>query len=223
MDVSVVMPLYKPNKEILAKVLKSLKNQKFSGKMEIIYVEKGWGLARSMNYGIKRARYDVIITLHQDCIPSTNNWLTRLIEPLKEDRTVASCSSIYDLENKKEYVPLLDEKGCAYKKSALKKVSYFDERLFLNSGEDMDMYLKLKKIGKIAYPKVSVVHNHPGYLSASGYKRLQNANTWGCLLRKHGFSLPGWWKGLVKANVFNGGYFYWFWRGFLLGKQDFKR
>lgn len=217
------MPVYKPDEIIFKKVIDALKQQKFNGKVEVIKVDKGWGLAKSMNYGIKKARYDAIVTLHQDCIPSTSNWLENLTKPLEENENVATCSSVYDVEIKKTYTPALDEKGCAFKKSALKKVGYFDESTFLNSGEDMDMYLKLKKIGKIAYPSAIVEHNHPGYLKASGYKRLQNANTWGCLFRIYGFSLPGWWKGIIKANIFNYDYFYWFWRGFLLEKQDWKK
>lgn len=223
MNVSVVMPIYKPDKNILKKVLDSVKKQKFDGKHEVVLVDKGLGLAESMNYGINKARYPIVVSLHQDCIPSSKSWLKLLVEPLKEKDVVATCSDVHDLELNKTYTPLLDEKGCAYKKEALLKVGLFDNKTFLNSGEDYDIYLKLQKLGKIAYPHSVVIHNHPGYLKAKGYKRLQNANTWGCLLRIYGFSLPGWWKGLIKANIFNPGYFYWFWRGFLLKKQDFKR
>lgn len=223
MNVTVVMPIYNPNRNLLNRVKKQLKAQKFPGKIELIEVEKGWGLAKSMNYGLKKAKYPIVLTLHQDCIPISKDWLSRLIKPLENPKVVACCSDVFDFESKKEYTPALDEKGCAYKKSALEKVGYFDESTFLNSGEDMDLYMKLKKIGLIAYPHSLVEHHHPGYLGAKGYKRLQNANTWGCLFRIYGFSLPGWWKPLVKANVFNPRYFYWFWRGFLKRKQDFKR
>jgi GT2 family glycosyltransferase len=223
MNVSIVMPIYNPDRNILKKVLDAVKKQKFAGKIELIKVEKGLGLAESMNYGINKAKYEIIVTLHQDCIPSSKDWLKRLTTPLKNLEVVACCSDVYDVELKKVYTPRLDEKGCAYSKEALKKVGLFDNKTFLNSGEDYDMYMKLKKIGKIAYPHSLVEHHHPGYLEAKGYKRLQNANTWGCLFRVYGFSLPGWYKPLIKANIFNQKYFYWFWRGFLKRKQDFKR
>lgn len=223
MNVSILIPLYKPNKKLLNKVLKSLKNQKFNGRREIIIIDKGLGLAASFNYGIKKSRYDIIATLHQDCIPSSNGWLRKLIEPLKDEKIVATCSDVYDVESKRTYTPALDEKGCAYKKAALKKVGYFDEKTFLNSGEDMDMYLKLSKIGKIEYPHSVISHNHPGYLSAKGYKRLQNANTSGCLFRLYGFRYKSWWRAFIFANIFNPSYFYWYWRGFIKRKQDFKR
>jgi len=224
MDISVIMPLYKPDKKILRKVLDSLKKQKFKGKKEIIKVDEGWGLAKSMNYGIKKAKCDIIITLHQDCIPSDEDWLNNLIKPLENKEVVATCSDIYDIENKKRYTPLLDEKGCAYKKEALERVGFFDDKTFLNSGEDMDMYMKLKRIGRISYPRCVVKHYHPGFLiKKAPYKKLQNANTWGCLFRRYGFQVPGVWKSLIKANVFNIKYFYWFWRGFFKKRQDFKR
>lgn len=223
MDVSIIVPIYHPNKPILNKVLTSVKKQNFSGKVEVIEIEKGLGLAESMNYGINKSKYNIIVTLHQDCIPSDKNWLVKLVEPLKQKEFVASCSDIFDVESNKTYTPKLDEKGCAYKKEALQKVGLFDNKTFLNSGEDYDMYMKLNKIGRIAYPHSIVNHHHPGYLGAIGYKRLQNANTWGCLFRIYGLGLPGWWRSLIKANIFNPGYFYWFWRGFLLRKQDFKR
>jgi len=223
MNVSLVIPIYNPDRKMLKKIISSIKKQDFDGKLEIIQVEKKMGLAESMNYGIKKAKFEIIVTLHQDCMPSSNEWLKKLIGPLKKKEVVACCSDVYDSEHKKIYTPKLDEKGCAYKKASLIKVGLFDNNIFLNSGEDFDMYMKLRKIGKIAYPHSVVEHYHPGYLSARGYKRLQNANTWGCLFRIYGFSLPGWWKPLIKANIFNPSYFYWFWRGFLLRKQDFKR
>ena len=87
----------------------------------------------------------------------------------------------------------------------------------------MDIYLKLLKIGRISYPKCIINHHHIGYLKAKGYKKLQNANTYGCLFRIYGVILPGWWKAVILANPLNIKYSYWFWRGFIMRKQDFKR
>jgi hypothetical protein len=136
---------------------------------------------------------------------------------------VACTSDVKDYESGKTYTPLLDEKGCAFIKKILVDVGYFDEKTFLNSGEDMDMYLKLKKNWIIEYPHSIVEHYHPGYLGAVGYKKLQNANTNGTLFRIYGLSFPGWWKSLIMANIFNWSYCYWYWRGFFKKKQDFKR
>jgi len=223
LNVTIIVPTYKPDKDLLNKVLESIKNQKYTGDVEIIKIDNKWGLAKTINYGISISKHPIIVSVHQDCIPASHNWLSDLIRPLEDQNVVACVSDVIDIETNKIYTPLLDEKGCAYRKSSLKQIGCFDEKTFLNSGEDMDLYMKLKKIGKIMYPHSIVNHHHPGYLSASGYKKLQNANTNGCLLRVHGVRFPGWWKGIILANIFNLKYFYWFWRGFILGRQDFKR
>jgi len=223
MDVSIILPVYNPDEKILKKVLDSVNKQKFNGRKEVIFTSDGIGLADNMNRGIKKANNNLVVTLHQDCVPSSEAWLKTLVEPFKENDVVASCSTVYDVESGNTYTPLLDEKGCAYRKDVLLGLGLFDNETFLNSGEDYDMYMKLKKIGKIMYPDCVVNHDHPGYLSAAGYKKPQNANSWGCLLRRYGTTIPGWWKALLRANIFNWTYFYWFWRGFINKKQDFKR
>ena len=113
------MPIHNPDRELLRKIIKSVKSQKFKGKIEIIKVEEGLGLAASLNYGIKKSKYKVIVSLHQDCLPSDDNWLSNLVRPLEKGPIVASVSDVFDVENQKKYTPLLDEKGCAYKKDKL--------------------------------------------------------------------------------------------------------
>jgi len=224
MGISIIIPLHNPCISLLKRIKKSILNQDIKEKLEIIEINHGWGLAKSLNYGIKKSKYSYIVSIHQDCIPHSKDWLRKLVEPLKKGSFVASTSRIIDDENKIEYTPALDEKGCGYKKQALIRVGLFDENTFLNSGEDLDIYLKLKGIGKIAYPPVKIIHFHKGYLiNKSKYKKMQNANTWGCLFRKWGFGLPGWWKAVILANPFNFGYFYWFWRAFITKKQDIKK
>lgn len=224
MNVSVIIPEHKPDKEVLRKVISKVRNQKYLGKLEIIEVNKGLGLAASLNYGVRKAKYEIVVSLHQDCIPRTALWLKKLVEPLKDEKVVATVSDIYDIENKKLYTPFLDEKGCAYRKSSLFGAGLFDDSTFLNSGEDFDIYMKLKKIGEIAYPHAIVEHYHPGYLiKKTAHKKKQNANTYGCLFRIYGFKLPGWWRALLLANIFNPSYFYWFWRGYIKGKQDYRK
>lgn len=219
-----MIPEYNPDRKLLKKVLTGLKRQKFEGKMQVIEINRGLGLAASLNYGVKKAKYEIIVSLHQDCVPFNKDWLKKLIEPLKEKNVVATCSDVIDIENKKKYTPALDEKGCAYKRTALIEVGLFDDKTFLNSGEDFDMYMKLKNIGKIIYPHAIVKHYHKGYLvKKSSHKKKQNANTYGCLFRIYGFKLPGWWKAILLANVFNPPYFYWYWRGFIKKRQDYKK
>jgi GT2 family glycosyltransferase len=214
MNVSIIMPLYKPD-ETLDKALKVLKKQKFGGKIEIIRVEKGWGLAESMNYGIKKAKYDVIVSLHQDCVPGSDEWLSKLVEPLNNDNVVASVSKVelplqlwksFDLPSRILTVkesgilqPLMDEKGCAYKKSALLRAGLFDFKTFRTCGEDFDMYFKLKKQGRIAYPDCKILHFHKTYFRKRIRKELQYAEGYGTLFSIYKKQMPGWWRAMLKA------------------------
>jgi len=224
MNISIIIPLYKPNKELLSKIKRTIKRQNYLGKLEIIEIDESLGLAASLNLGIRKAKYPVIVSLHQDCVPISDNWLKKLVEPLKNENVVAVASDVYDVENKMTYTPFLDEKGCAYKKKCLMEVGLFDDKTFLNSGEDMDMYMKLKDLGRIEYPRCKVAHYHKGFLiKKSRYKKLQNANTYGCLFRIYGFRLKNWWKPFLLANPFNILYSYWFWRGFITKRQRFGK
>lgn len=225
--ISIVIPVYKPDEKILERLGKALRNQKCSKDFEIVYANINDGLAKTLNYGIARTTDesddDIIVTVHQDCIPENKYWLETLIAPLKDKEVVATCSLVFDVYEKMVYNPLLDEKGCAYRKKTLIKIGMFDGETFLNSGEDMDSYLKLKKLGKIEYPNCIVKHYHKGYLKSKGDKKYQNANSYGTLVRVHGIKVPGYWKALILANPLNFKYAYWFWRGFFLKKQDWRK
>ena len=56
MDVSIVIPIYKPDKALLNRVVKGIKKQDYDGKIEIIKVDQGEGLANQLNWGIKKAK-----------------------------------------------------------------------------------------------------------------------------------------------------------------------
>lgn len=264
MNVSIVIPIHNPDKLLLDKVIKKVKSQKFSGKIEIIQVDKGLGLAASMNYGIKKAKNPIVISLHQDCVPSSNSWLKNLIEPLKDKHTICSVSRVHlpfdfwnafdpiakilSVKEQKVLHPLMDEKGCAYKKKEMIRLGLFDEKNFRTAGEDMDMYLKMRKTGKIAYPDAEVIHYHKHTWKNRIGKELQLANSQGALTRinkEMGGRLIGFFKAIpllgfplfiLSINPRKLGFFLsflavplyliinliyslGFWKGFLMGKQ----
>jgi len=202
--------------ETTKKALEVLKNQKYNGEKEILVISEDMGLAENVNYGIRKSRYEVIVTLHHDCIPVGEYWLEKLVEPLNEEEVVAATSKVklpdevWDgldnftksimLKEKGTITPLLDEKGCAYKKETLEKIGLLDEKRFQIAGEDFDMYIKLKREGKIAYPDATVLHYHPTTLSA----RIKKAggiwgNGDGTNLRIHGKKMPQWRVRMAKA------------------------
>ena len=215
MNVSIVLPIYKANKEILQRVLTAVKKQKFSGGVEVLPIDKGWGMAKQMNYGINKSKYEIVVTLPQDCIPEGEHWLENLVGPLKDSAIVASASKVHfpvqlwgrfgiftramTLNEKGTITPLLDEKGDAYRKSTLKEVGLFNETHFRTAGEDFDMYMKMKEKGKIAYPDAIVLHIHPTTFQQRLRKIYQYANGYGALLRKYGPKMPRWYIGFLKA------------------------
>ncbi len=201
--------------ENLKLILDSLKKQEYSGKKEIIVVSQKKGLAENMNYGIKKAKNEIVITLHGDCIPSDKYWLSNLVEPFNDEEVVASVSKVQmpeevwekmnsftkalSIKEKGSITPLMDEKGCAYRKDAMNKVGYFEENLFKTAGEDFDMYIKLSKIGKIAYPPATVIHRDFMSLSRRLKKTYRNAEGFGTLVRLYGKNMPIWHLGVLKG------------------------
>ena len=215
MDVSIVMPLFKPNKEILQKIKERLKEQKFKGKIEIIEINEQKGLAESLNKGILQAKNELVISLHQDCIPEGREWLAQLIAPFKDKSVIASVSQVHlplalwnsfsflakclTFKERGKITPLLDEKGCAYRKKTLQEIGYFDQNTFRTAGEDFDLFIRINEKGNIAYPLCSVKHMHETSTIQRLKKERQYANGYGTLIRKYKTKMPGWYKGVIKG------------------------
>ena len=265
MNVSIVIPIFNPDRIILKKLLQVVKGQKFKGKFEILEIEKNMGFAKQINLGIKKSKYEIVVELPQDCIPADKYWLKNLVEPFKNKKVIASVSKIRlpdsiwknlsifakaaNIKEKEVITSLLDGKGSAYRKSILKSVGYFDEKNFRTGGEDLDLYMKIRKKGIIAYPKTEILHYHPTTYMKRLKKTRQYANGGGTIFRIHGLKMRGWHYFLIKAipilgliaTVFSfpfnkketelfpiyllGSfpdhifYLYGFWKGFLNGKQ----
>lgn len=247
--VSIVFNLYQPDKKVLARVLDSFSKQETKYPVEIIVVDKktdevekkiikkfsqmakkiktktirvdpGLSFASSMNVGLKVAKYDKLVVIQQDCIPSTNTWLDNLVKPLEKKEIVSATSKvIYPdelwnsmdlftksimLNEKGTITPGSDEKACAYKKQVFQKLGFFNEKEFKTAGEDYDLYIKLKREGVIAYPNASVYHYHPIDFDNKIKKIKQYANGFGTLFRKNGTKLPRWYSGILKAIPFLG-------------------
>ncbi len=215
MDVSIVLPIYRPDPALLTKIRSAIKSQKRDGKLEVIEVDEGLGLADSLNFGIRKAKYPIVVSLHQDCIPQGDQWLETLISPLLQKEVVASVSQVnlpkplwdtfdavakvLSVKEQNVLTPLMDEKGCAYKKEAFLKGGFFDGKTYRTAGEDFDMYLKLSQQGKIAYPEARITHYHSFTRATRLKKELQLSNAFGTLVRIHKRKLPGWYIGLAKS------------------------
>ncbi|MEK6915322.1 MAG: glycosyltransferase [Nanoarchaeota archaeon] len=292
--VSIVLNLYQPDKNVLKRVFDAFQMQSINIPVELVIVDKKTddidmkiinnftkrarnmktrtikvdsklSFAESMNAGLKNSKYENVVVIQQDCIPTSSNWLGSLIEPLYQSNVVATTSKvIYPdelwnsmslftksimLNEKGTITPGLDEKACGYKKEILGKVGFFNEKEFKTAGEDYDLYIKLKKIGKIAYPDASVYHYHPMDFKSRIKKIRQYSNGFGALFRKTGLELPRWYSGIIKSTpivgifgfilafpykkgaelfpiylllvpILHGNYMMGFWEGFLKGRQE---
>ncbi len=177
--------------------------QKKGKKVRMIKNSSNLGLAGSLNRGIKEAKGEIIVTLLADCLPEDEKWLASLIKPFKNPYIVAVGSKVKNddetfnkfnplvkdlMQDGQGYLESLDEKGCAYKKSSLKKIGLFDSKHFKTAGEDFDMYYKMSKIGKVIignYPYVT--HVHPLDLKKIYKKSASYSRAAGVLARIYGF------------------------------------
>mgnify|MGYP001560219912 CR=1 FL=1 len=264
MNVSITIPVYKPDKKILSKIVKAIRSQKFNGKLELFIIDEHLGFSTQMNIGIKKSKHEIVVMLPQDCIPADKYWLRNLIEPFKDKRIAAAVSKVelpkeiweeFDyltkgimIKEKGIITSSLDGKGGAYRKSTLMSIGLFDEKNFKTAGEDYDTYIKIKDLGKIAYPNAKIIHIHPTTFKKRLRKSYQYANGYGALIRIHGIKMKRWYIGLLKATPIVGiltyiisypfkngiiylpayilasfiDHFYYipgFWKGFLNGKQ----
>lgn len=242
--ISIVLNLYQPDKTVLKKILSSFGKQQISEPLELVIVNKktddeeieiinkfskenrkiktnvlkvdsSLNFASSMNVGLNKSKYDKLVVIQQDCIPSSDVWLKNLTEPLDEKEIVATTSKViypdelWDsmsiftksimLNEKGTITPGLDEKACGYKKDVFKKLGFFNEKEFKTAGEDYDLLIKLKKEGKITYPNAAIYHYHPMNFKNRVKKIKQYANGFGALFRKNGTELPKWYAGIIKS------------------------
>ncbi len=220
---TIIIPTYKPKKEIFDKLKKYLKEN--AKRIEIIEIEGINGLAKTYNEGIEKAKGDIIITLHQDCIPLEKNAIKKLIKPFKDKKVILTYSWVMEEDVRKKYYPSApDGKFTAYRKSALQKVGLFDEKHFLAGGEDIDIWLKLKKIGKIEKVDTGLLHIHPNYRGNKTLeKRRQNGSINGALFRIWGTKNPKWLKALIICVFDPLHYGKEFWKAFSSGKQNYRR
>lgn len=147
------------------------------GKSEYKLVEhqKNLGLAKTYNEGIRIAVGNLIITLHQDVVLLENS-LQKLIEPFGDDEVVATSHIVihpieiwktYNFWQKCFFARLvgkkfsgMDGKFDCFRKTALEKVGMFDENHFRTAGEDGDLIVRLKKIGRIVQTNAEIIHLH---------------------------------------------------------------
>ena len=223
--VSIIIPLYNPKKQLLEKIIKEIKCQKGKLQFEVIKIKGDRGLANAYNQGIRKSKGEIIITLHQDCMPLEKNSITKLINPFRDEKVVLVYSWVMEKDEKRKYYPFApDGKFTAFRKSALEEVGLFNEIVFFTGGEDVDMWLKLKKIGKIVRVKTGILHIHPNYKGNKTIeKRRQNGSINGALTKIWGIRNPKWFKSILLCFIFPFSYGKEYIKAYISGKQTYRR
>ncbi len=197
------------------KIVEDFKKKNKDLEIKIIKREKTYAVSASYNLGAKLAGGNYLVTYHSDSSLPTNQELRKLIIPFLEDSSVVASTSFTLLPeyiwNKYGFwlkyvfssavgkeIPSGNCKFDAFKKYTFLKIGGCDEINFGGKdqvgGEDADLYIRLKQVGKVALSKAKVIHLH--YMGSNYSLRdvmknkLRMARAYGRILRIRGKQLP---------------------------------
>lgn len=150
----------------------------------ILKQSKTRSVASSLNMAIKKARANLILSMHSDSSLPTKMEIERLIQPFKNDMNVVATYSyvLHPEQIWKTYnfwekcqssrvmgkkIPGLNAKFDCYRKNVIWKLGGFDDKNFdkYGDGSDADIHHRLKKVGRVVLSEACVVHLH--YLKAN--------------------------------------------------------
>ncbi|NOZ21473.1 MAG: glycosyltransferase [Planctomycetes bacterium] len=141
----------------------------FEGVKQIIN-EQNLGLARGMNVGLKEAKGEILMVLHADCIPETEQWVGQMVAPFSDPKVGAVVSQRFIADRSKltfseklfdSIAPqqflnptgklvetsFFRDKCDAYRGSVIRELGYFDDKSYFVAGEDTALSMDMKKAG----------------------------------------------------------------------------
>lgn len=225
-------------------ILKEYENR---GKIKIVRNKKNLGISKSVNIGLKNAKYDYVCLMKADYIVP-DRWLEKQFKLL--DKNVAGVYSSlvlpkdewerFNFWNKLFHSKFLKPKKTMgnmglFKKDVLEKIGMFSKD-FRVAGEDFDFHLRLKRNGyRTVFCNCLVQHlmgSHNIGFKNYFVKELQYGEARGAILRKHRFLIPFnpfAFRISLDSKLFFGlpiviflrtfVHFIGFWKGFVTGKQ----
>ena len=222
-DITIITPVYYAKDDFLKRIAKSVKEQNYSGKITHIFIKdnpknqhkidginiinnsQNIGLAASLNKGFKIAKTNIVISLMEDCLPSSKKWLSDLVAPFENKNVVATISSvelpkkfwnkfnflskIMTAKEQRIITPGTDGKACAYRKNVVMKIGGFDNKTFRTAGEDNVIYYYLKQNGLVINTFAKVYHYHFTTFIQRVKKEIQYNEGLGTTLRNYPKSL----------------------------------
>lgn len=161
------------NSNRLKSRLKKIKNGYF-------YCIRHSGAATVRNYAIKKATGELILTIDDDC-RAKPNWVSSYVDFMKNNRKLvgaggtvksakpASFVQAYIAFKRLMFKPVRDINGeiitvitanACYCKNALDKINGFDQEFPYSGGEDLDLSMRLRKLGSLGYSSSSIVYHY---------------------------------------------------------------
>jgi len=117
-------------------------------KIKIINFRKNKGVCKARNAGIKKARYEIVVNMDHDCIPS-KTWLKDLVSGFTSGK-VGVVSSYGGFGGT----------STAFRKKLLEKVHGYDEE-YRYYREDTDLTFKIMELGyEYKLVKADYIHDH---------------------------------------------------------------
>ena len=162
-------PKSKPSEELL----KFIKEKK----IRLITNEKNFGIAKSLNRGIRATKHEIIIILCTDYFPESRTWFKHSVDKLYSDKKIGEVCAAAENDDRfwKKYPFLLklfsfrlmlkrsSGIGVSYKKEVFRNVGLFDTKTFKFAGDDGDLQYRMRKKGyTIEYIDDTILHCHCG-------------------------------------------------------------
>ncbi len=195
-------------------------------KIRLLVQDKDKGVSASYNRGVKDAKTTFVIFLTSDCSLPSDIEVKKLVQPLLQDSSVVASYSTcvlpgfiwetYNFWEKFFSARMVDNtsSGMVLKFDCIRKSSFlsidgFDEVNFggdtFIGGEDADLTVRLRKIGKIIRSKARSLHLHYRGSDYSLFHMMKSrkmyARSQGRFLRKYGFSVKDAWSAFLPRPI----------------------
>ena len=154
-----------------------------------IYIKKGYGIYKSINYGIKKSKGEYIAILHSDDIYESNSIISEIVSAIKKSKNnkiilgnltffknfnYTKITRYYSVKkfnlNLMKYAMMPAHPASFIHKDIYKKYGSYSEKYYIAS--DFDFFLKVLFIKKIPFKIINknIVRMRVGGISTSNFK-----------------------------------------------------